>query len=136
MAKLSSEIKSLSPIDNKYKVDTVIEILIKRRTYINSSVNDMICNRIKDRNILDYYNSKIIQVRKENGGCIAAQDISAKPTPKKKKDPNARPFSYNGLSENDPIRKMMGNSRKGYKSPSTKKRDYFDESYEYGLSDW
>ena len=136
MAKLSSEIKSLSPIDSKSKVDTVIEILTRRRTYINSSVNDMICNRIKYPNIVNYYNSKITQVRKENGGCIAAQDTSVKPTPKKKKDPNARPFSYNGLSKNDPIRKMMGNSRKGYKSPSTKKKDYFDESYEYGLSDW
>lgn len=46
MANLHSEIKGLLPIDCKRKVDAVFEILKRRKTVINSFVNDMICNHI------------------------------------------------------------------------------------------
>ena len=62
MANLHSEIKGLLPIDRKSKVDAVFEILKRRRTVINTFINEMICNYIKDNRLLDYYNSNIANV--------------------------------------------------------------------------
>ena len=54
MPNLHSEIKALLPIDCKRKVDAVFGILKRRGTVINSFVNDMICNHIKGRTVLEY----------------------------------------------------------------------------------
>lgn len=136
MAKLSSEIKGLAPIDNKSKVDAVFEILIRRGTVVNSMINNMIYNYIKDRSLLNYYNSNIAIVINKIKDSTATRNTSVKSTPKKRNDPNARPFSYNGLSKNDPIRKIMRNSRSGNNSFSSIEKSKLEESYEYGLSDW
>lgn len=62
MPNLHSEIKALLPIDCKRKVDAVFAILKRRRTVINSFINDMICNHIKGRSVLDYYKNNVANV--------------------------------------------------------------------------
>lgn len=75
MAKLSSEIKDLSPIDSKSKVNVVFEILKRRRTVINPSINDMICNHIIGESVLEYYKNNVTNViNKSNSNPIASKN--------------------------------------------------------------
>lgn len=62
MPNLHSEIKALLPIDCKRKVDAVFGILKRRRTVINAFINDMICNHIKGRSVLEYYKNNVANV--------------------------------------------------------------------------
>ena len=76
MPNLHSEIKALLPIDCKRKVDAVFAILKRRRTVINSFINDMICNHIKGRSVLEYYKNNVANVIKN----INSNPITSKST--------------------------------------------------------
>ena len=66
MPNLNSEIKALSPIDNKSKVNEVFAILKRRRTIITPFINEMICNHIKGKNLLEYYKDNVANVVNKN----------------------------------------------------------------------
>ena len=98
MANLHSEIKGLLPIDRKSKVDAIFEILKRRRTVINSFINEMICNYIKDKRLLEYYKSNIAKVI----NTINNYSIASSNTTRGSNSSNKRTSSYIVLGDNEP----------------------------------
>ena len=65
------------PIDCKRKVDAVFVILKRRKTVINSFINDMICNHIKGRNVLEYYKNNVANaINKINSNPITSKNTT------------------------------------------------------------
>ena len=107
MANLHSRIKGLLPIDRKSKVDAVFELLKSRKTVINSFINEMICNYIKDKRLLDYYNSNIAKVK----NAINSFPLVSSKTKKGSFNPPKRNNSYIVLGDNEPARNVKSNNK-------------------------
>lgn len=118
MPNLHSEIKALLPIDCKRKVDAVFEILKRRRTVINSFINDMICNHIKGRNVLDYYKNNVAKViNKINSNPITSKSTAnstVKSYPKGNKT-SQNSSSYYLLGDNDSSPELKTKSKSSSK---------------------
>ena len=114
MPNLHSEIKALLPIDCKRKVDAVFAILKRRRTVINSFINDMICNYIKGRSVLEYYKNNVANVIKNiNSNPITSKSTTSstvKTYPKKNK-PSQDSTSYYLLGDNDSSSEVKAKSK-------------------------
>lgn len=123
MAKLSTFIKSIRPIDSAEKVDILVEELLKRRTVVSDDIVSRITKEIIGMTTLEQWNSKIVK-----GDIIL---VKSKPK-KKKKNLSANQFRP---SETDPIVRIQRLNR--MIDNMTVANDIIPyDIYEYGMSDW